>query len=181
MSVSWTSHSISQIIDYLKNEHDEFRTKDLYTLSELFVQCEKEMSIHGEPFKELLTYYHDFKTRFLSHMEEEEDFLFPKILRTDASAHNPELYPEVYKGSVNMYPTTMLHSSDAEFTEMISSLVSKAEKINSDLSSKAKLSHLLLALKDYRDKIHAHAIVEGEVLIPRAKKLEDEIKKRLHG
>lgn len=179
MSSSWSSKPIAHLVDYLNNEHKEFRTKDLPILSELLVQAEKEMASHGEPIKDMLTYFHDFKTRFLTHMEEEENFLFPKILRTEASANNPELYPEVYKGSVKMYPTTMLHSSDAEFTEMVSTLVTKAQKINSDLPSKVKISNLLIALKDYSDKIHAHAFLEADVLIPRAKKLEDEIKKRL--
>ncbi len=175
---NWPQRPLYELVEFLTCEHTQFKTRDLPNVHRLLDECRIKYGLEKPMLLELDRTFHDFRLGFLNHMEEEEDFLFIKILRTEASVKYPEIYPEVYTGSVSMYPPSMLLSSEAEVAEMISTILSKAESISDESHPGWDEEPLLKALKAFDAKIKAHAELEVAILLPRAKAMEAELKKR---
>jgi iron-sulfur cluster repair protein YtfE (RIC family) len=175
---NWSDQPLYDLVESLTREHFQFRTRDLPNIHRLLDECRLEYGLEKPALKDLDHSFHDFRLGFINHMEEEEDFLFFKILRTEASVKYPQLYPEVFKGSVSMYPPSLLLSSEAEVADMISTILSKAESIPDETHPGWEEEPLLKALRSFDAKIKAHADLEVQILIPRAKAMEAELKKR---
>ncbi len=175
---NWTQLPLYELVEFLTCEHTQFKTQDLPNVHRLLDECRIKYGLENPMLLDLDRTFHNFRLGFINHMEEEEDFLFIKILRTEASVKYPEIYPEVYTGSVSMYPPSMLLSSEAEVAEMISTILSKAESISDESHPGWEEEPLLKALKAFDAKIKGHAELEVAILLPRAKAMEAELKKR---
>ncbi len=174
----WALLPLYYLVDYLVLDHHEFRERDLLNIHRMIDECRMEFGANGSMNMDLALSFHDFRMEFLSHMEEEENYLFPKILRTEASCNHPSLSPEVFTGSISIYPNNLLHSSEAALTEMVSTIVSKAENLQVGIDAKIKMEIFIKAIKAYAEKIRAHAYLESEILFPRAMEMEMALRKR---
>jgi iron-sulfur cluster repair protein YtfE (RIC family) len=114
---------------------------------------------------------------FLLHMHEEEDFLFPKALRTEASVAHPDLSSEAFRGSVGAYSNVMLHTPEHQLKELAGSLVRKAGAAKSDPSS--ALDRFRKLLEDFADRLVRHADLETGNLMPRALAMEKILHRRM--
>lgn len=163
------------LIDRLTEDHRVFRDRDLPRLAAL-LDAEK-VAIHPEAdsLKPLQATFVDFDRRFRKHMEEEEEFLFPKIMRNEACFRYRELSPEVYKGSVNLYLSTQTHLAEEEFRRAFDDIRRQARELPVGHGFRAHLAETVAALEDFGSRLESHADLEEKELLPRAGRLEQEL------
>jgi iron-sulfur cluster repair protein YtfE (RIC family) len=174
----WVTKPLYFLIDHLTVEHKEFRSYELPLILTRMEACRTISGIDIPYLDSLIKSYQDFRREFLTHMEEEEDFLFLKIMRTEASLRYPQLYPEVFKGSVSMYSSTLLHSTEAEIGEMVAGVLTKVAGFPAVIEATSELKNLIAVLKGLESKIGNHTYLESVILFPRAKKMEEDLRKR---
>lgn len=165
------------LIDFLALDHRRFRQEDLPDLERMLSEAAPEDFGGGSRLGELRASLHSFKIDFLLHMHEEEEYLFPKALRTEASVAHPDLSSEAFRGSIGAYSAVMLHTPEHQVKELVASLVSQAGAAGNRLSPPVDRFRKLL--EDFSARLVRHADLETRILIPRALAMEKLLHKRM--
>lgn len=168
----WDARPIHELIDHLTGNHADFREKDMPAIASKLERVRLPAYPDGYVVKLLLQEFRHFQQEFLGHMDEEEVFLYPKMMRNEACYRFPELEPEAYKGSVNLYLKLGNHRPEDEFRRMI---ISVGEKLRNQMMHRpaAELTReTLKALESFESRLLAHVELETANLFPRAGRLE---------
>ncbi len=174
----WANLPAYFLVDNLVDNHREFRETDLPRLSAIVDSvCAQFAPDHG-PAKSLRIDFDSFRQEFLWHMQEEEEFLFPKILRTEACLRYPKLYPEIFKGSVNMYTSSHMHLPEEAFKEMVGSLKQKIHQLYDGQDETQAGNDIISKLDSFDAHLTVHTYLESEILFPGAAKLEQKLARR---
>ncbi len=169
---------INELVKALVESHQIFRIHDLPQI-EAQLNYLKNNIVDGEKkFSSSLEDFKNFKEEFLSHMQEEESFLFPKIERTDLCLKNPDLYPEIFKGSINMFPPSQIRLPEEAFKEMIANLINKINSIAFKEEKAIIFKDILTILQAHSQRLNTHTSVETDILFPRALEMENELRNR---
>jgi regulator of cell morphogenesis and NO signaling len=174
----WAALPLYYLIDYLTSGHRLFRTRDLPEVHRLLDNLRIEFPAGNESLETLLREFTSFRREFAWHMEEEEEFLFPKILRIEASLRHPELYPEVFKGSIRIFSAQQLQGPEQLFHDLISDLSQRLNGLVSDALDLAMAREALAAMHGHEASLKAHAFLEMELLFPRALAMEASLLQR---
>jgi iron-sulfur cluster repair protein YtfE (RIC family) len=169
---AWSELPLYFLIDHLTSEHRDFRERLLPDVHRLLEGLRPEFPAGQAGIDRILEDFADFRRDFSWHMQEEEEFVFPKILRTEASLRYPDLYSEVFKGSVRMYMPVQAHGPDEAFHDLIGGLNVRLRALTADLSGSTALKRTLSALEAFEQRLRAHIYIEGRVLLPRAVAME---------
>jgi regulator of cell morphogenesis and NO signaling len=174
----WPRLPLFFLVDYLAAEHRYFRARALPEVHRLLQELRREFPSGHAALESLLGEFLAFRQEFSWHMEEEEEFLFPKILRTEASLRHPDLYPEVFKGSIGMFTPNQLQGPEHRFHEIITGLSERLRGLVSGTLHLAAAKTALAALQGYEARLKAHAYLECEILFPRALEMEASLLRR---
>lgn len=166
-SVDVAAMSLTELADHIEQVHHTFMHSELPRLKDLI---DKVVSAHGDKEPRL----HQVKKTFLSlsnelssHLEKEEQILFPMVRQLDASATTPE----THCGSIN---------------NPISQMELEHDHAGSDLETLRKLTDryaipdwacnsyraLMDALTELESDLHQHIHKENNILFPRAIEME---------
>ena len=171
----WAAKPLYYLIDHLTQNHADFREREMPAIAEMLEAARLPAYPDGYVVKLLVQEFQHFRGEFLKHMDEEETFLFPKIMRNEACYRYRELGPEVYKGSVNLYLKLEIHKPEVEFKHMITSIREKLRNHLLHRPAAALAERTLAALESFEKRLLAHADLETDVLFPRAGRLEQEL------
>jgi len=175
---AWLSAPLYRIIDHLTENHEAFREHDFPRIEHVLGVLRWELGLESAPAEAALSDFHWFRQELQIHMEEEEEFLFPKMLRTEACLHHPDLYPEVFKGSVAIYPQVQMHFPEEAFLEMLTSLTLKVRILPYAHTHGRHLEEILSEILSLGTRLKAHTSLEAEILFRRAAAMEAELWKR---
>lgn len=157
------------IIDYLKKTHLYYQTKKL---------LEIEQSIHllvksyptAHPILLLLhSFYADYKNHLENHIEMEERELFPYIVRLEKQANGQETISKKPVISVQEF-INQHHDTEKDLEEVRMAMVNYSPPADNQTLYRILLSQLQVFEKD----MAVHALMEDEVVLPRALKLEQD-------
>lgn len=171
----WASKPLYHLIDHLTRGHREFRDRDMPSIAGVLETNHLPAYPQGYVIKLLVQEFNYFRDEFIKHMDEEEIFLFPKIMRNEACFRHPEMGPEIHKGSVNLYLKLESHKPENEFKRMITSIREKLRNQMMDESVAALAAKVQVALESFEAKLVDHADLETNVLFPMAGRLEQEL------
>jgi iron-sulfur cluster repair protein YtfE (RIC family) len=175
----WLAGPVQRLIDHLTETHREFRERDLPSIERGMECLLAEPGLASEALRSALPDFRTFRRDFHYHMEEEEAFLFPKILRTEASLRHPEAYPEVFKGSVSAFTEEMAHFPEEEFTALMEALERSLRASAQTVPPPGPAWEALLAeMSGCAAKLKAHARLESGILFRKAAEMERELRKR---
>lgn len=174
----WPALPLYFLIDHLTIGHRGFRARDLPEVHRLLETLRMDFPAGHGTLDALLGEFTAFRQEFSWHMEEEEEFLFPKILRTEASLRHPELYPEVFKGSIGMFSSRQLQEPEHRFHQIVTDLSERLRGLVSDALHLATAKNALSALQGYEARLKAHVYMECEILFPRALAMEASLLQR---
>jgi iron-sulfur cluster repair protein YtfE (RIC family) len=174
-STDWQARPIYHLVDRLTEEHTAFREEHLPHLHRLLDPEQAPPFPDREALRPLQSAFTEFDREFRRHMEEEEGFLFPKIMRNEACFRYREMSPEIYRGSVNLYLTAQNHPLDEDFRRTLASLRGAARAMPASDSLRTHLDRALEGLQAFGRRLEAHAKLEDESLFPRAGRLEQEL------
>ena len=171
----WDARPIYHLIDFLTQQHDRFRQVDMPAIIHM-------LRLHGIPnfpdkyvFRLVEQEFLAFREELLGHIEEEETFLFPKIMRNEACFRFNGLQPEVYKGSVNLYLTTRTRKPEEEFNRTLVDLKDKLRNLRVGEGTADRFNRVMTALDIFDSMLVAHTGMENRYLFPRAGRLEQEL------
>lgn len=174
----WRLAPMYLVLDRLLESHRNFRERSFPNLLAMTTPergCSAEESAFlNNAAREI----RDFQADFLPHMEEEETYLFPKVLRTEACLNHSDLMPEIFTGSVAAYPPSLLQSPEERVMEMLSDLRKRVAEAGGP-AVQALAERLGTALEAFETDLHDHARLEMEILIPRAREMEAALTRRL--
>jgi regulator of cell morphogenesis and NO signaling len=171
----WAAKPIHWLVDHLTLEHDRFREQDMPAIGEMMNEEKLPAYPDGYVVKLLLQEFRHFEADFRKHMAEEEEFLFPKILRNEACYRHRELGPEIHRGSVNLYLKLETHKPEDEFKRMIVSIREKLRNQHLDRPASEIATRVQAAMDAFSERLLIHADLETQVLFPRAGRLEQEL------
>jgi iron-sulfur cluster repair protein YtfE (RIC family) len=171
----WQAKPIHWLVDHLTLDHARFRDHELPAIDAMMNEEKLPAYPDGYVVKLLLQEFRHFHADFLKHMAEEEEFLFPKVLRNEACFRHRELGPEIHRGSVNLYLKLETHKPEDEFKRMIVSIREKLRNQHLDRPATDIAKQVETAMDVFAERLMAHADLETEVLFPRAGRLEQEL------
>ncbi|MEO7425149.1 MAG: hypothetical protein ABI036_08175, partial [Fibrobacteria bacterium] len=174
-SRNWNEVPLYHLIDFLAGNHREFRTRYIPNITRMLEALKSEFGAESGPIEDIISEFNGFRNDFSWHMQEEEDFVFPKILRTEACLHHPEMYSEVFKGSVAMYPKSNVRAQEEAFSLIIGELTEKLKGMIFDLQQLPMVKDILTALQNHDAGLKAHAFLETDILFPRAVEIEKKL------
>jgi iron-sulfur cluster repair protein YtfE (RIC family) len=168
----WAAVPLYRLIDHLTQNHREFREKDMPSIDALLETQRLPAYPDGYVVKLLLQEFRHFRKEFLKHMDEEEAFLFPIILRDEARSRHPGLEVGDFQASANLYLRMETHTPEAEFKRMITSIQEKLRHQLMHRPAAELAAKVQEALDGFAVKLKAHADLEEDVLSPRAVRLK---------
>lgn len=171
----WDKKPIYWLVDRLTLDHLAFRDSDMPSILALIEEERMPAYPDGYVAKLLLQEFHRFQADFAKHMAEEEEFLFPKIMRNEACFRYPELGPQVFRGSVNLYLKFETHKPEEEFQHMIVSIREKLRNQHMHRTAADLAQRAQAAMDGFAERLLAHAELENRFLFPRAGRLEQEL------
>lgn len=174
-NTDWAAKPIHWLVDHLTLEHDRFRGEDMPAIKAMMGEEKLPAYPDGYVIKLLLQEFRHFEADFLKHMAEEEEFLFPKILRNEACYRHHELGPEIHRGSVNLYLKYETHKPEDEFKRMIISIREKLRNQHLERPATELAQKVQAAMDAFADRLLAHADLETRALFPRAGRLEQQL------
>ncbi len=158
------------IIEFLKHNHFIFIKKRLPYLSDLVSKITPQ---HSEILHELQFIFPLFLEEFIRHIYEEEDQQFSYILklyRFETKGIADEfLYEELEKLSVGRFQEEHSHETGLKGIRELTQHFLITE--NTPLHEKV----ILTTLKNFDAELNQHALLENNVLFPKAQKLEQKI------
>lgn len=168
---AWADKPISRLLDRLTVDHQRFRGIDLPDIEALLFQSQASEFPPRYPLESLRNAFHAFKIDFLLHMEEEEGFLYPHILRSEACLRYPDLSSEAFRGSVSVYGNTMLRMPEAEIKDLAGRLDAIAREYPEG-KEPGKADAVATRVRDLLRALSGHADLETGVLMPAALQIE---------
>ncbi|MDB5104911.1 MAG: hemerythrin [Fibrobacteres bacterium] len=174
----WRSKPLTLLIDYLVANHKAYREHVLTNMERLLGLLQLEMGLAPAPAVEALADFRNFRQEFTWHMDEEESFIFPKILRTERCLHDPDLYPEIFQGSVGIMSPAHIHLPEEAFREMLDALTRKVHALPLQQTHLSHIQGILDGLNAFAARLRAHTYLESEILFPWASEMEAELRKR---
>lgn len=174
----WNMRPLYRLIDRLTEDHADFRSKDLPRIDHLLGIMKMEMGLASAPAEEALADFQAFRQELVWHMDEEETYLFPKILRTEACLYHPELYPETYKSTASVTPLSQPHISEEELLDMLSVLTQKMYLSPLLKSYLPRFKEIFAELAAFSGKLNDHADLDSEILHQRMMEMDRELVKR---
>lgn len=171
----WSITPVYDLVDHLAEDHLRFRERDLPGIEQQLAECNPSDFPPGFPLADFQLQFHSFKIDFLLHMNEEEEFLFPKALRTEAYVLHPDSHPETFRGNIGAY-YDMLRTPDLEIKQMLAAL---RKKIAEEAApSTPALDRIRNRVEDLESRAARHADLEVEVLLPKALEMERMLMRR---
>lgn len=174
-ATEWKAKPIYHLVDRLTEEHASFRLQRLPHLHRLLDMEQAPNFSDRIALRPLQSAFTEFDRELRRHMDEEEDFLFPKIMRNEACFRYREMSPEVYRGSVNLYLASQDRPVEETFRRTFAGIRDAARKMEASPSLRAHLDRAIADLDDFGRSLDAHADLEEESLFPRAGRLEQEL------
>lgn len=169
----WKNRPIYEMLDYLTRDHDELLNG---LLPEIGRTLSREAAGDSESYlrlHRLVEEWPEFSASLREHIQEEELFLFPKILQYDHCLRRKGCHPDFSGGSVNVFVALRMLGNEKR------QLAGVKRFLNDVLFSRAACdrpgsleSCLEPLLEELQAKLLNHSGIETNILFPMAKAVE---------
>lgn len=168
-------YPVDLIVEYLKHAHHVF-VKDRLSYIARLIQNYNVNSLHGDRFiKDLQFIFPLFLQEFIEHIYEEEDDFFSYLdALTDAvegKGNFSKLYYLMKNNSVVLF--SMEHGHEEDEMKGIRTITNN---YSLDQVDDVHLMVILKELKKFDKDLKQHALIEDDILIPKAIRLEQKVK-----
>jgi iron-sulfur cluster repair protein YtfE (RIC family) len=166
----WTALPAYHLLDFLRAEHREFAQVYLpalrYALDSIGPRAAGELCL----LRDLVRLWPEFASVLSEHMREEDEFLFPKILRQDCALRGGEVDPDFNQGSVRKFLSTQLLRNERDLHADMDRIAETLRTAPGNGKFPDGWADSLL--REFIARLRAHSRLESEVLGPMAVELE---------
>lgn len=164
----WSTATNSELVDHINNTHHIFTRTQLQRIEQLMA---KVLAAHGATHGDLLNplnkLFIDLRDELTSHLQKEEQILFPAIKEIDAFLAGNGPRPVIHCGSVAYPIRQMVHEHDNA-----GDILAEMRKLTSGYTlpegACATFGALYDALPELEDDLHQHIHLENNILFPAA-------------
>lgn len=165
------SWNIGFLADYIQNTHHQYVSK---AIPQILPLAQKVADVHGEHHSEVVVInelFNDLADELLSHMQKEEQILFPYIkkLVVDESAgkcSDPSCF-----GSI-LAPILVMEQEHENAGIILKQLFNLSDGYTPPEDACNTFRVLYGKLKEFEDDLHRHIHLENNILFPKAIELE---------
>ncbi len=169
---NFAQEPLYRLLDYLTQNHRDFQGKDLPEISHLLDVHNIPVYPDGYVLKLAHQTFRAFEEKFLEHMREEEEHVFPHILRLEAALRTPGLKPVLHRASVSVFAAIQSHAAEEELKRMIAEVREKVRNHRLQEPTATVTDEVYRQLESFEGRFSAHAALETGVLFPRAAEIE---------
>jgi len=171
---NYNEWSLGFLIDYIvHNHHSYVRSK----LPEIKSYAKKVARVHGNTYPVLYTMLELFlklENELLSHLEKEEDILFPYVKKLEASKLE-EAREHIKPGCETAAKCIAMMEEEHE---LAGSVLDRMSEISNEFTPPEgackTFTVYFLNLREFQEDLHLHVHLENNILFPKAMKLERE-------
>ncbi len=168
----WSAMPLYWLVDYLTESHRGFLLQDVGDIGHLLDIHTIADSEESESLRDLHKAFQEFTRELQAHVEEEEGYLFPKVLRYEACLRDNRVHPEFHRGSIQSYMAIRLSREEKDLYAACDSLTGRIRAHASAHADSFAASELLNLLGTLRQKLHDHGDLENRILFPSARDME---------
>jgi iron-sulfur cluster repair protein YtfE (RIC family) len=169
----WALRPISQLIEYLTRDHRHLVHVLMPAIKSALSQ---EYASDWESMRRiryLVEEWPAFAAALEEHIQEEEAFLFPKILQYDHSLRHKRSHPDFHGGSVNVYVALRMLGNEERQMTGVRRFLNEVSYSKESLDRPGTLENRLgPLLEELQTRLSMHAALETKVLFPMAKAVE---------
>lgn len=171
-------YPIPVILDYLFRTHSYYVEKRLFEIEQ---SIEHLAHIHGEDHPVLLylrAFFTEYRTQLCSHIDLEETTLFPYIKNLMEHSGSSGRRTKFYESEFAHYSLDEFAVSHAEddLDAQLRQVRLLIETKHPEIIGLFPFKILAFQLDTFSRDLHIHELIEDEVLVPLARKLEDQLK-----
>lgn len=175
-STRFNTWDVDFLAEYIVNNHHSYVISAISTIEH---HLHKVLSAHGEKHPEIAgieSIFTELKNELLDHLAKEEKMLFPYIKKMNFALKNTLELPIPPFGTVEnpIKVMELEHDNAGMLTKSINSL-SNGYQPPKDACATFRV--LYNELKEFEEDLHVHIHLENNILYPKAKELEEKLKK----
>lgn len=167
--------SLARLIEHIEHVHHRYVESRTVTLLQFL---DKLCKVHGDRHPELFTIREEFQAcagAMAAHMKKEELVLFPYINQLEKAAQHGTAPPTPHFGTVENPIAMMEHEHDAE-GERFRRIAELSSDYTNPPDGCTTYGTAYAMLREFEEDLHRHIHLENNILFPRAKALEQELR-----
>lgn len=164
------------LADYIINNHHSYVVNAISTIEH---HLQKVVAAHGEKHTEVVkieSVFAELKNELLNHMAKEERMLFPYIKKMNIAIKNTLELPVPPFGTVDN-PIKVMESEHDNAGILTKKINELSGGYMPPKDACATFRVLYNELREFEDDLHVHVHLENNILFPKAKVLEERLKK----
>lgn len=168
----WSAMPLYMLVDYLTHDHRSLMLREVSDITHLLDIHAIADSEEAVDLRRLQTDFKDWVRDFQTHIDQEESFLFPKVLRYEACLRDRNVHPEFHLGSIQTYMATQDAKEGRCFYADAALLAQRMRTHEITHSASIAGRELAELMENLRDKLNAHYELESTALYTAARDLE---------
>lgn len=168
----WSAMPLYMLIDYLTHEHRSLLLQEVADISHL-------LDVHtlsdDAEARQLRPFHRDFQAwvrDFQGHIDQEEGFLFPRVLRYEACLRDRNVHPEFHRGSIQSFMATREAQVGRQFYKTCETFAHRLEAHSAAHPGSPAAGELAETAARLSAKLSAHFELESKILYVAARELE---------
>jgi iron-sulfur cluster repair protein YtfE (RIC family) len=102
----WTAMPLYMLIDYLTHEHRNLLLQEIADISHLLDVHTLSDDAEARLLRPFQRDFQAWAREYEAHVDQEEGYLFPKVLRYEACLRDRNVHPEFHRGSIQSFMAT---------------------------------------------------------------------------
>jgi iron-sulfur cluster repair protein YtfE (RIC family) len=168
----WSAMPIYMLVDYLTHEHRDLMLQEVSDIAHLFDVHTLSDSPESTDLRKLQKAFQSWVGEFQAHIDQEEGYLFPKVLRYEACLRDRNVHPEFHHGSIQTYMSTLEAQQGRRFYAECNTLAGRMRAHELAHPGSIAARELAELFERLRDKLNAHYELETHSLNTAARHLE---------
>lgn len=168
----WSAMPLYMLVDFLTHDHRDILMQEVADITHLLDIHTIADSREGEDLRRFQGEFQAWVKEFQAHIDQEEGYLFPKVLRYEACLRDRNVHPEFHRGSVQSYMAMQDAREGRRFYAKAAQLAQGMNAHESAHPGSTAARELTELTGRLRDKLNAHADLEAKALYTAARELE---------
>ncbi|MGB0896636.1 MAG: iron-sulfur cluster repair di-iron protein [Flavobacteriaceae bacterium] len=170
-NLDFDNWELDVLIDHIVNTHHSYVSESVQILSQYANKVAKVHGHHYDFLIEVNTLFHDVANELVSHMQKEEQILFPYIKKiVNAKRHQEANTPPPF-GTVSN-PITMMEHEHESAGEVLRKIATLTDNYTTPPGACNTFKALYSKLEEFEQDLHQHIHLENNILHPKAISLE---------
>ncbi len=172
-----SQHPVKWLVKYLRSTHSCYLDYQIPRIEAEIVQMETNDHSGSHNMKLMLQFFREYITEFSSHIELEENKIFPYILQLEENLNKDRPDP-VFLKTAQGYTIRDFLEEHSDLEEKLADMRNILLKYLAPPDDNCIFTNVLIEIFRLGNDLNDHTILEENVLIPKVIKLEEEFHKK---